>query len=53
MLAKVGLGDYMTSLDGMDDDESLSDAGYGLLGLGGAIEPDDSGALNDYVTEYA
>lgn len=56
VLGTIGLGDYVTSLDGMEpEDGDLSEAPYGLLGLGNedGFEPDDSGALNDYVTEMA
>lgn len=56
VLGRIGLNDYVTSLDGIEEDDGeLSEAGYGLLGLGQPddIEPDGSGALNDYVTEFA
>lgn len=55
VLGRIGLSDYVTSLDGMEADAGeLSEGTYGLLGLGaGELEPDESGALNDYVTEFA
>lgn len=57
LLARVGLNDFVTvnGLAGDVDDDGSGDLSddYGLQSLGWAEEPDESGALNDYVTEYA